>query len=625
MCGISGYLLDDIPPKIDLIFDNLSHRGPDDSGFYKEKIDDHFYGLYHRRLSIYDLTKNASQPIKSRDGNYIISFNGAIYNYKEIQEQISQREVYKYKGDTQVLIEAISEWGTLKTWEEISGMFAIAIIDKRNSCLKLVRDRVGQKPLFYVIDPVINNKIYKGIIFASEIKALTSIINYSLDQSFIQSYLRLGRLDSSTDTFYKEIKRLDPGHELTFKSSYGITNYKSYWQVAEKIDYLKENFSREELSEMTKKSIKEAISYQITGDRKLGIMLSSGVDSTVLACLMREHTKDEIYSFTYDFNNCRNSEAESSKVTSNMLGLKHIKSESLTTKYIKENLIKVVRHQDEPITSIRTVAQHYIHEIAASVDCRILIEGNGGDEIFGGYEHYKYARILDEISDSSVETSKLSKILENIDNKDLITGLRSILIPGLCAKDATEVRNLSALSDQVLNANLKSIQYRNQDSLLSKDFNFTMKAQINDFTSIFLPRSLRYVDRASMAAGNEARAPLLDNRVVEAGLAFSSKDSFHYQERDLLRSMGQKNILKKTGINKKTIVDPQRDWLYGELFNWANEILNESKEVLKEFYNFDILIQNILNEKIIWEQNREGNTGAFMQAINLSILLNKNL
>ena len=89
--------------------------------------------------------------------------------------------------------------------------------------------------------------------------------------------------------------------------------------------------------------------------------------------------------------------------------------------------------------------------------------------------------------------------------------------------------------------------------------------------------------------------------------------------------MGQKNILKKTGINKKTIVDPQRDWLYGELFNWANEILNESKEVLKEFYNFDILIQNILNEKIIWEQNREGNTGAFMQAINLSILLNKNL
>ena len=127
-----------------------------------------------------------------------------------------------------------------------------------------------------------------------------------------------------------------------------------------------------------------------------------------------------------------------------------------------------------------------------------------------------------------------------------------------------------------------------------------------------------------MAYGNEARAPLLDQNVVEHGLAFSHKSSMNAY-RDLLRSMGQKNIIDIIGIQKKTIVDPQRDWLYKDLFNWSMDILHESKNILNEFYKFDKLISNLKEEKILWENHKKGNSGSFMQALNLAILLNKKL
>ena len=178
MCGISGYLLEEIPPNINKIYETLSHWGPDDKGVYKEKINQAHFGLYHRRLSIYDLSKTASQPINSNCGNFIISFNGAIYNFKKLLGTLKNSKENAYKSDTKVLIEAISNWDTFETWKKVSEMFAIAVVDKDKECLKLVRDRLGQKPLFYIINPKINDKVYRGIIFASEIKALTSLINW---------------------------------------------------------------------------------------------------------------------------------------------------------------------------------------------------------------------------------------------------------------------------------------------------------------------------------------------------------------------------------------------------------------------------------------------------------------
>jgi len=624
MCGISGYVLNEIPSNIEVIFNQISHRGPDDSGKYFEKIGNAYLGFYHRRLSIYDLSKAASQPMKSKNGNNIIIFNGAIYNYKEIWKSLYGNEILPPSGDTEVLVEAISKWGSMRTWSEANGMFAAAVFDRGKSLLKIARDRAGQKPLFYTINPIIKGKKYTGIVFASELKALVSLIDVSIDENYINEYLVFAKVDASTNTIYSQIKRLEPAYELIFDLNRGLIGFNNYWDLLNEVKSIVSSNSSESIYEATKVYIDEAVSLRMTGDRKLGVMLSSGVDSTVLACLMRSKSNNEIFSFTYDFDNCKAGESKSSKITSDLLGLKYIESNPITPNYVRENFLKTVRQQDEPITSIRTIAQHYIHEQAANEDCRILIEGNGGDEIFGGYDHYQYARLLDSMMAPENDTKNLIEEFAGIDVKNLLVGIRSILSPGICSKDATEARKINAIKDW-LKDDFKTQHYQLIAKLNQDNYSYTVKAQINDLVSIFIPRSLRYVDRASMASGNEARAPLLDHNVIKYGLASSTSKSLVNNERDILRTMVSKKILELSGTQKKTIVDPQRDWLYGDLFEWANDLLNESKLILSDFYNFDTLIKNIHNERDIWKNERTGNSGAFMQAINLAILLNKNL
>ena len=624
MCGISGYVLNEIPDNIEVIFNKISHRGPDDSGKYAEKIGNKYVGFYHRRLSIYDLSKSAAQPMKSFDGKNILIFNGAIYNYKELWKSLFGINSIPPSGDTQVLVEAISKWGSFITWTKSNGMFAVAVLDRRKSILKLSRDRAGQKPLFYTLNPKINGRRYSGIIFASEMKALSSLIDVSVDENYLSEYLLSARIDASVNTLYSEIKRLEPAFELTFDINSGAVNLNNYWDLIQTVDSIVKSSSKDSIYESTKEFVENAVSLQITGDRKLGIMLSSGVDSTVLACLMRSKTNKEIYSFTYDFDNCDVGESEAAKRTSNLLSLTYIESDRLTPNYVRENFLQTIRQQDEPITSIRTIAQHYIHQKASQEDCRILIEGNGGDEIFGGYDHYQYARLLDAMINPKEETNKLIERVSDLNIKELIVGIRSILTPGICSKDATEARRIDAIEDW-LKEDFSTKQYENILKLQHNNYSFTVKAQITDFSSIFLPRSLRYVDRASMAFGNEARAPLLDHNVIAYGLASSQNKHLHNKERDILRRMGSKNVLDLSGTQKKTIVDPQRNWLYGDLFEWSFELLNESREVLSKFYKFDVLIQNILEERRIWNNYRKGNSGAFMQALNLAVLLNNDL
>tara|TARA_A100001388_G_C28773652_1_gene505636 strand:+ start:118 stop:1992 length:1875 start_codon:yes stop_codon:yes gene_type:complete len=624
MCGISGYVLNEIPDNIEVIFNKISHRGPDDSGKYSEKIGNNYVGLYHRRLSIYDLSKSAAQPMKSCDGNNILIFNGAIYNYKDLWKRLFGNNSITPTGDTQVLVEAISKWGSSKTWIESNGMFAVAFLDKKTSVLKLSRDRAGQKPLFYTLNPKINGQRYTGIIFASELKALSSLIDVSVDENYLSEYLLSAKIDASVNTLYSEIKRLEPAFELSFDINSCSVNLNNYWDLIQNVNSIVNLNSKDSIYESTKEFVDNAVKLQITGDRKLGIMLSSGVDSTVLACLMRSHTNKEIYSFTYDFDNCEVGESQAAKKTSDLLSLTYIESDRLTPNYVRENFLQTIRQQDEPITSIRTIAQHYIHQKASQEDCRILIEGNGGDEIFGGYDHYQYARLLDAMINPKMETNKLINQFQDFNINELIVGIRSILTPGICSKDATEARRIDAIDDW-LKEDFITKQYQNILRLQQNNYSFTVKAQITDFSSIFLPRSLRYVDRASMASGNEARAPLLDHNVIAYGLASSQKKYLDNKERDILRKMGSKDVLDLSGSQKKTIVDPQRDWLYGDLFEWSLELLNESKEVLSKFYKFDTLINNLLEERIIWNQYRKGNSGAFMQAINLAILLNNDL
>ena len=621
MCGIAGYLLDDLPDNLDLLYEKLEHRGEDDGGIYKTKLKDGFLGLYHRRLSIYDLSKNASQPMRAINGKKIFIFNGAIYNFQELWESYNIDSSIKPKGDTEVLASAICELGTINTWKKCNGMFSIAIYEAENETLKLVRDRAGQKPLFYVLDPIINERRYKGIIFSSEIKSILSIIDSSINKKFIYEYLVLGRLESSTETLFNEIKRLDPSYEMQYNLSTKTPKFNSFWNLSESIENILNTEKTLDIEQKCKHHIKKAVEMQVTGERKLGIMLSSGIDSTVLASLMRSSTNKDIFSFTYDFKNSKEGESNISKKTSDLLKLNYVDSEKIDSNYIKNNLINVVKQQDEPITSIRTVAQHYIHKIASDIDCRIIIEGNGGDEIFGGYEYYSYARTLDNIQNPTICTSDILNNLTDHDLKNFIVGIRSVMLQGVCSKDGTESRNLESLKSWA-KKHYSSEEYKLISQLRKKNYSWRINSQLNDFFSILLPRSLRYVDRSSMANGNEARGPLLDHNVIEYGMTSSLLNFGKDDKRSLLRSMGNPKALNLCGKNKKTIVDPQREWLYGDLFNWGIELILGNKSKLEEFYEVETLLENLQNQKEKWHREKKGNSGSFMQAINLAILIN---
>ncbi len=620
MCGISGYLLKDLPNNLDLLYEKLEHRGRDDGGIYKTKINGGYLGLYHRRLSIYDLSKNASQPMRSNDGKQIFVFNGSIYNYKELAKKLGKYKLETPKGDSEVLASTLTEWGSMNTWIRSNGMFAIGIFNKETNDLKLIRDRAGQKPLFYTLNPVIKGKTYKGIIFASEIKAISSIIDTNIDKNFLYQYLVLGRVESSKQTLFREIKRLDPGHEMIYNISSEVPKSNCFWNISEITNEIISKKNSQEINERCRSNIEDSVKMQVTGDRKLGIMLSSGVDSTVLASIMRRNTNKEIFSFTYDFKNSTTGESSISRETSNILDLNYIESEGIDINYIKDNLINVVKHQDEPITSIRTVAQHYIHKIAAEIDCRIIIEGNGGDEIFGGYEYYKYASLLDKLQNPYFKTKNILKKDSKENIESLIVGIRSIMIQGICSKDGSESRNLESLGCWS-KGHFTSEEYKSIIQTKSEKYGWRIKSQLNDFLSILLPRSLRYVDRASMASGNEARAPLLDHTVIEYGIASSIINNLDDEKRTLLQSVGNKKALNHAGINKKTIVDPQREWLYGDLFKWGIDLILDNKNRLEEYYEIETLLENLSKEKELWKTKKIGNSGSFMQAINLAILL----
>ena len=228
------------------------------------------------------------------------SFSMAIYNFKELWKYVGGDISYKPKGDTEVLAEALSKWDSIKTWMQCNGMFSIAIFDKEHESLKIARDRTGQKPLFYVLNPIIKGKRYKGIIFASEIKAILPIIDTTIDKKFIYEYLVLGRVESSINTLYKDIKKLKPGNEMFYKLDQKEPNYNSFWNIYDKAQQIISNESILEINQKCKAYIKDSVNI------KLQVIENWGSCSVVSRFNSNSFTNEKIFnrnifSFTYDF------------------------------------------------------------------------------------------------------------------------------------------------------------------------------------------------------------------------------------------------------------------------------------------------------------------------------------
>ena len=532
MCGISGffnfnnYFSHNELKKFSLSMSStLERRGPDSFGVWIEKTQK--IALSHRRLSIIDLNERSNQPMQSQNRRYVIVYNGEIYNYLELKEKLKKKNIrFKTDSDTEVILEAITEFGFDDAIKQLDGMFSMAVWDNKFKDLYLVRDRIGIKPLFYYSDS-------KSFAFASEIKALKELpwLNFSIDKQALSSYVRLNYVPSPYSIFSK-IKKLEPGKILKINLNKKIS-IRKYWDliaVARRQSFDKSLLNKFDLELLIEKKIKN----HLISDVPLGVFLSGGIDSSLIAILSQKNSKKKISSFTIGFNEQGYNEANDAKKISKIIGTNHYEKYFSYDEF--ERLIEnIVLSYDEPFADSSQLPTMLLSEITKK-KVTVALSGDGGDELFGGYYRYFMAEnykkfIFDQ---PLIFKNLLSKLIHNLPINfwnnvgifipkkfggrqfgDKLYKLAKLL------KESDEncfyeriISNYNDLSELLLCPEEK------KNKLFDRHINMLFpdlieRMQIVD-TLTYLPDDiLTKVDRASMFNSLEIRVPFLDHNIVE--------------------------------------------------------------------------------------------------------------
>jgi len=535
MCGITGAIFLDRerqtdPINIKNMTDVLYHRGPDDEGFYIHQN----VGLGFRRLSIIDL-KTGHQPLGNENGSIQIVFNGEIYNYLEQRQILKQRGYdFKTESDTEVILHLYQEFG-INCLEYLRGMFAFAIWDANKQQLFCARDRFGIKPFYYYTD---NEKF----LFGSEIKTILACknVNKSLSYSALDSYFAFGYITSDL-SIYNEIKKLQPSHYLllSLKGKPQI-EIKKYWEIQFEPDYSKtENQWNEEIVSC----FSETVKLHMISDVPLGAFLSGGIDSSSVVAMMAKNSNLPIKTFSIGFKELKFNELDYAREVSKKYGCEHheqiVEPESLNL------LPKLVRAYDEPFADSSAIPTYYVSKLARQ-HVTVSLSGDGGDELFAGYDIYNYFKKI----------NSLPLHFKTNSNNELFWGNINKLIPGHGkVKNALHYlsRNRKSLnaflsiwtieerSKLILNNSSGSFNsasefYKEKILLNSSIDDFISNAQLLDIQTYMVDDILTKVDRASMLNSLEVRVPILDHIFAEL--------SFKIPSNLKLKGIEQKYILK---------------------------------------------------------------------------------
>ena len=522
MCGITGvfFLKNNKSYSLNSIKEmtsGLIHRGPDSFGYWSSEDNNVFFG--HRRLSILDLSKSGDQPMTSSCGRYVITFNGEIYNFIELQNDLKKKFNIKFKNktDTIVLLELISKFGLRKAIEKVEGMFAFGLWDKKEKKLSLVRDRFGEKPLFFY-------KNSNFIVFSSELKSLSKfpLINLTISRKSSYYYSMLGYVPAPL-SIYENILKVMPAEVISFRNK--ITKKNFYYQIPEPEH--KKEFSYEKCKRELANTFEESITKMMIADVEIGCFLSGGIDSSLVALLMQKNSKKKIKTFNVGFNESEYDESNFARSVAKKIGSHHydIKVNIDDMLGHVENIANIV---DEPFSDSSIIPTFIISKLAAS-KVKVVLSGDGGDEIFMGYNRYSFAnkifklkentpnilrkfvgqgirlvpsRLYDSLSRPfqkllgihgfSHKMSKLSNILEYENNSDFY-------------------EKLNIFDNEVLDG--KSKYHKN---IFDKYQNIDLidSVQRNDI-DFYLPNDILVkVDRASMLNSLEVRSPFLSYNVV---------------------------------------------------------------------------------------------------------------
>jgi len=643
MCGILGQIrlkkhVNQDVDRFNSALDLMTHRGPD----YRAVSVDENYMFGHRRLSIIDLSTNAAQPMHTVDKRVVITFNGEIYNYKDLRHDLEQHG-YKFKttSDTEVLLNGYHKYG-IKYLNRLNGMFAFSIYDKRSKCAYIVRDRIGIKPLYY---STVNGRLT----FSSEIKSILAFedISRTINMDAISSYLSY-RYPVLHDTFFEGVYSLPPGHFIEVNNgNYAI---KEYWNPVELYHEQGHDRGEKHYSLMMKELLTDAVRSRMVSDVPIGSILSGGVDSAIITALMSELSGSRPSTFTIGYDEPEYNEYSYAKIIADKYNTHHHEIITDGEEYFK-NMERLIRYKDAPLSIPNEVTQYEMCSILKR-DVTVILSGSGADESFLGY-----GRIFRSVHDYD-RLKNIDKYSSSIDRDIFLKGIRS----------KYGVTRFSSELDHFINIYGYTSSEVKQ-SLLHRDFPlasidqriFQHYAQYFDrvptgkyidkmaytFLKVHQPGVLQHNDITSMASGVELRVPFLDHRLVEFAMTVpekyklkwktsrSMRDSINLMSNDISEKYDIPKYLLKKSFEREIPEDvlyrnkvgfpvPLHLWIGSKFNKYASEILLDQTAMSRQIYDRQY-IESCLKANELNQHSGDSRTYQSSMATKIWMLMNLEL
>ena len=601
MCGISG-LIDfnkhSSSVLLQQMMDTLHHRGPDESGYEMFLTNSCQIGLGHRRLSIIDLSETGKQPMRYE--HLWITFNGEIYNYKEVKKElVTLNHQFIGHSDTEVILHAFAQWG-ISCIEKFIGMFAFVIYDTTTEELYCVRDRAGVKPFFYYWQDGL-------FLFASELKAFHQHPQFKkeINLDAVAAFMQFGNVPTP-HCIFNNCYKLKPGHYLNLKLNTKNLQLTKYWDVYDSYNKPKLDISFNEAKLETEKILKSAFDYRMVSDVPVGVFLSGGYDSACVTALLQKDRAEKIKTFTIAVPDIGLNEAPYAKDVAKHLGTEHYEFECTQKEAL--NLIDDLPHYyDEPFGDSSAIPTTLVCKMARE-HVTVALSADAGDEIFAGYNRYdymmKYGKMLNKLPEF---LRKGTATIMDIISADKIPILKNKYnfhnryekLKGLL-NDPSPKNMMLSLSKQYDDKQLQNI-FKNSfntvetsylsNSLIKNHFTSLSYMMAIDYQTYLVDDILQKVDRASMTVSLEGREPFLDHRIVE--WAAQLPDNYKYykgNKKYILKEIVHQYIPKQLMDRPKMgFAIPIENWLMIDLKEKVLYYLNDSKIEEQGIFNINYI------------------------------------
>jgi len=593
MCGFVGFA--GAVPNIDRVktinemMETIKHRGPDSGNYYT----DDQVTLGFRRLSIIDLSNEGSQPMYNEDESCVLVFNGEIYNYQEIRDElINKGHIFKSQSDSEVVIHAYEEYGA-KLLQKVRGMFAFAIWDIKQESLFLARDFFGIKPLYYT-----QNTDDGSFIFGSEIKSFLKHPSFikELNKDAIKPYLTF-QYSVLDETFFKGVYKLKPGHYMMIQN--GTTEVKPYWDI----DFSEKDHDLEYYVDHINKTLEESVQYHKISDVKVGSFLSGGIDSSYVTALLKPN---KTFSIGFKDHEGMFNETNLAKELSDIFEIENFRK-LMTADECFETLPTIQYHMDEPQSNLSSVPLYFLSKLA-SEHVTVVLSGEGADEIFGGYVWYQKSPELEKYEKIPFGIRRLMANISKILPKNRLS---EFLIRGGQKIEERFIGQAIIFEEEEANEILKN-EYKNGPSVQSitkqvynkvKSKDDITKMQYLDL-KLWLPGDiLLKADKMSMAHSIELRVPFLDKEVMKLASDIPSKLRVNHIDTKFALRKASEKVLPKEWANREKVgfPVPVRHWLKEEkYYNLVKEMFE--KDFVKEFFDVQQLLR-LLEEHYTGKDN----------------------